>query len=196
MDHPGIDPAAFAPVDPAPWAGRLLCCGRIDPRKGIETAIASLAQLPGAALTVDGDGDRSERVRLQSLATRQGVADRVRWQTSPPEALAGVYADSDALLFGVTWPEPWGLVPLEAMAVGRPVIASRPSGGTAEYLEPEVNCIAVTPGDPAALATAVRRLADDPALRARLVEGGRRTAAGLTQAGWLAAIRGHLEAVT
>ncbi|MEO8969238.1 MAG: glycosyltransferase family 4 protein [Solirubrobacteraceae bacterium] len=196
VDHPGVDPGRFAPAAPAPWAGRLLCCGRIDPRKGIAIAIQALAQLPDASLTVDGDGDRSERERLIAVAVRAGVGDRVRWQVSAPEALAGVYAACDALVFGVTWPEPWGLVPLEAMAVGRPVIATRTDGGTAEYLHPEVNCIVVTPGDPAGLAGAVRRLATEPELRERLVAGGRRTAARLTQAGWQAAIRGHLQAVT
>jgi len=196
VDHPGVDPVRFARSAPGPWTGRLLCCGRIDPRKGIATAIGALAKLSEATLTVDGDGEGRERERLLTVAARAGVAGRVRWQLTAPEALAGVYAACDALLFTVTWPEPWGLVPLEAMAVGRPVIASRTPGGTAEYLEPEVNCILVAPEDAAAVASAVRRLAADPGLRERLVAGGHRTAAGLTQAGWQAAIRGHLQAVT
>ena len=195
VDHPGVDSVRFAPAVPAPWTGRLLCCGRIDPRKGVATALRALAQLPDATLTVDGDGGRCQRAGLHTVAARAGVADRMRWQLTAPEALADVYAACDALLFAVEWPEPWGLVPLEAMAVGRPVIATRTPGGTAEYLKPEGNCILVAPGDPAELASAVRRLAADPRLRERLVAGGHRTAAGLTQATWQATIRGHLQAV-
>jgi hypothetical protein len=89
--------------------------------------------------------------------------------------MAGLYAAHDAVLFPVTWAEPWGLVPLEAMAVGTPVIATG-TGGSAEYLSDEGNALLAAPGDPEALAGAVRRLAADAGLRARLAEAGRRTA--------------------
>jgi glycogen synthase len=79
------------------------------------------------------------------------------------------------VLFPVTWQEPWGLVPLEAMAVGRPVVATA-TGGAAEYLVDEHNALVVAPGDADALAAAVRRLAEDGSLRERLREGGAETA--------------------
>jgi glycosyltransferase involved in cell wall biosynthesis len=67
------------------------------------------------------------------------------------------------------------------MSVGRPVIATG-TGGSGEYLEDGVNCLLFPPGDGGALAHRVRRLANDPALRARLIENGRATAARYPQA--------------
>jgi glycosyltransferase involved in cell wall biosynthesis len=92
-----------------------------------------------------------------------------------PERLAAVYAASDAVLFPVEWEEPWGLVPLEAMAVGRPVIATG-QGGSGEYLRDRENCMIVPPGDPDALREAAARLARDEPLRAKLRAGGFATA--------------------
>ena len=99
----------------------------------------------------------------------------------------------DALVFPVTWEEPWGLVPLEAMATGRPVVAASSGGGAAEYLEPERNCLAFAPGDAAGLAGAVRRLADDEALRAALVRGGAATAGRLSERAFVEGLVAELE---
>jgi glycosyltransferase involved in cell wall biosynthesis len=71
-------------------------------------------------------------------------------------------------------------VPLEAMALGRPVIATG-QGGSGEYLRDEENCLLVPPANPQAIAAAVRRLADDPQLRARIRTGGLATASELTE---------------
>jgi glycosyltransferase involved in cell wall biosynthesis len=76
----------------------------------------------------------------------------------------------------VIWPEPWGLVPLEAMALGRPVLATG-RGGSGDYLRDGGNALLFEAEDAGALATAATRLADDAALRDRLREGGYRTAA-------------------
>jgi glycosyltransferase involved in cell wall biosynthesis len=65
------------------------------------------------------------------------------------------------------------------MACGTPVVAAA-TGGSEEYLEDDVNCLVVPARDSAAIAAAVRRLAESPRLRERLVAGGRRTAASLT----------------
>ena len=100
----------------------------------------------------------------------------MRFDRLPRTEIAGAYAAADALLFCVEWPEPFGLVPLEAMAVGTPVIATG-TGGSAEYLDDGENCLLVEPGDVAALAGAVDRLAGDPGLRGRLRAGGLATAA-------------------
>ncbi len=176
--HPGVDVRRFRFREPPAWAWRLLYCGRIDPRKGVATAIEALAQLPPAAtLTIHGEGDPRYGAQLRALARDLGVAGRVRFQSSPPEQVPHVYAAADAVVFPVTWEEPWGLVPLEAMAVGRPVIASCAGGGAAEYLRDRHNCVQFPPGDGAALAAAITELAADAGLRARLIEAGRRTAA-------------------
>jgi len=79
------------------------------------------------------------------------------------------------VVFPVVWEEPWGLVPLEAMALGRPVVATG-RGGSGEYLRDDENALLFEAGDAEALAAAVTRLADDPDLRTRLRAGGSATA--------------------
>jgi glycosyltransferase involved in cell wall biosynthesis len=64
------------------------------------------------------------------------------------------------------------------MACGTPVVATG-VGGSAEFLRDGVNCVLFPPGDPVALAAAVRRIHDDPELRRRLLDGGLRTVAQL-----------------
>jgi glycogen(starch) synthase len=181
VEHPGVDPDRFPRRDPRPWGWRLLYCGRIDPRKGIDTAVRALAQLPAqATLTIDGDGEPAELAALRSLAAELGLEDRVAFRCSPAPDVPHAYAQADAVLFPVTWREPWGLVPLEAMAVGAPVLASRAGGGPAEYLEPERNCLQFEPGSAAGLARGLDRLAAGAELRAQLVSGGHATAARFT----------------
>jgi glycosyltransferase involved in cell wall biosynthesis len=177
--HSGIDLARFPPrADPADraWGGRLLYVGRFDPRKGLETAVRALPLLPGAELEVRAAGDRAERDRLALLARDLGVADRVELaEPLPQPELARRYAAADAVVFPSEWEEPFGLVPIEAMAVGTPVAATG-VGGSASFLVDGRNCVRFEPGDPAGLAAAVERLAGDAALRQRLVAGGTATA--------------------
>jgi glycosyltransferase involved in cell wall biosynthesis len=90
-------------------------------------------------------------------------------------------------VFPVTWAEPFGLVPLESMAVGRPVLATG-QGGSGDYLRDGENGLLHPPGDAAALAATMRRLAEDAPLRARLRTGGLATARTLTEARWLGAV--------
>ncbi len=192
--HPGVDPATFPPAAPAPhWGGRLAYVGRVEPRKGVAVALQALAGLPDAVLTVDGPVQDGYDAELRAAAATLGVSERVSFVRSAPDAVAAAYAAADAVLFPVTWAEPWGLVPLEAMAVGRPVVATG-TGGSAEYLRDGENALVVAPGDADALAGAVRRLAGDAALRARLVAGGRATAARYSAAAFEAAVVAALEA--
>lgn len=184
VEHPGIDPSAF-PASPArDWAGELLVLGRVEEGKGVGDAVRALPE--GMRLTVTGSSDPDQLRGLQV-----GASPAVRF-TGPTGDPAGAIAAADAVLFPVTWPEPWGLVPLEAMAVGRPVIATG-TGGSAEYLRDGENALLVPPGDPAALRVAIGRLAGEPDLRARLVAGGRETAARFTEATWTGAIVAHAE---
>ena len=121
------------------------CVGRIDPRKGIDLAIEAVALLPdGATLAVVGGGDAAHLAELRQLASERGVADRVTFTSSERDRLRDVYADADVVLFPVRWEEPWGLVPLEAMAVGTPVVASG-RGGSAEFLRERENCLIFDP---------------------------------------------------
>jgi glycogen synthase len=175
--HAGVD-GAFRPAPPPPWRWRLLYAGRVVADKGVDVAIGALAHLPAdATLTIAGpDGDARQAAALDDLVARLGVRDRIeRRAPMDREALAHAYAEADVLLFPSRWAEPWGLVPLEAMAVGTPVVASG-TGGSAEYLRDGGNALVVGDPDPAAWAAAVRRLAGDEALRARLRAGGHATA--------------------
>lgn len=192
--HSGIHGRfAAAAAPPAPWAGRLLSVGRLDARKGVRTAVRALADLPGATLTVAGAGDPREARAITATARDAGVGDRVAL-LGPVDAgrLPALYTAHDAVVFPVEWEEPWGLVPLEAMAVGRPVLATA-RGGSAEYLRDGENALLHPAGDAAALAAAVARLAGDPALRETLVAGGRATAAKHTAARFEAGVAAELE---
>jgi glycosyltransferase involved in cell wall biosynthesis len=180
--YSGIDTGDFPIIEAASAAGggRLLYVGRLDARKGIDTAIQALAQLPPTmSLDVVGPGDDGERRRLVALADELGVTGRVRFATSARSELAARYRAADIFVFPSTWEEPFGLVPVEAMACGTPVIATR-RGGSAEFLRDGENCLEFPAGDASALARAVVRLAGDAALRRRLVAAGTRTARELT----------------
>ena len=168
-----LPPEAVAP----PWRWRLLYLGRVVEQKGVATAVAALSRLPPEArLTVVGDGDAPYRRHLERLATRLGVRERVHLRGPCARAeLPVLLRSSDAVVFPVQWPEPWGLVPLEAMAAGRPVIATG-AGGSGEYLVDERNSLLFTAGDAEALAARVQRLAADSGLRERLRAGGLATA--------------------
>lgn len=179
----GIDGRLFTPREDEPvpgrrkWRGRLLYVGRYDPRKGIETVVRALLHLDEAVtLEVQGTGDPAERDRLAAVAEALGVGHRVRFQTVSREELVERYRDADVFVFPSEWEEPFGLVPLEAMACATPVVATG-VGGSGEFLLDEVNCLRFQAGDPLSLAAAVQRMAADPELRADLVRRGLRTAA-------------------
>jgi glycogen synthase len=187
---PGIDRSAVltpgvrsdllsAPTesDPPRWRWQLLYLGRVVEQKGVGTAIEALRHLPPeATVRIVGDGDPDFRDVLARTAERLGVRERVSFEPARSrDQLVAIYRDADAVLFPVVWGEPWGLVPLEAMALGRPVVATG-RGGSGDYLEHGANSLLFTAGDALGLAAAVRELATDPQLRARLRRGGRQTA--------------------
>ncbi len=176
--HQGVDPNLFRAAHAPPWTWRLLYVGRIDERKGIDLALEALSVLPDeATLTIVGTGDEAYRERLAARADQRGLTRRVDFRGNRPQrALPAEYAEADVLVFPVRWMEPWGLVPLEAMATGTPVVASG-RGGSGEYLRHGENCLLFDPdGGPTGLGAAIRRLADEPGLRRRLIEGGLATA--------------------
>ena len=171
----GVDTRLFTTAPEHDWRWRLLYCGRIDARKGIDRAIRALALLPDrATLRIVGGGDEHHRAELAGLADDLGVSEQVSFERVPRDALPAIFAADDVLLFPVVWDEPWGLVPLEAMAVGMQVVASG-RGGSGEYLRDRENCLVAA--EPEQIAAAVTRLAEDPGLRHRLRSGARETAA-------------------
>jgi glycosyltransferase involved in cell wall biosynthesis len=176
--HPGIDESFLEAAAAEPWQWRLVYVGRIDRQKGVDTAVRALARLPAAArLSIWGAGDDRYVEEMRRLADELRVGDRVHFHGwVAPEDLAQVYASADAVMFPVRWNEPFGLVPLESMGIGRPVVATA-RGGAAEFLRHEENALVFEADDDEALAASVSRLAQDEGLRARLREAGRRTAA-------------------
>lgn len=176
--YPGIDERFYQHLPAHPWGWRLLYVGRLDRQKGVDTAVEALAHLPPTAtLSIWGTGDERYIAEMAALARRIGAADRVRFEGfASPDHLLAAYEEADAVLFPARWQEPFGLVPLEAMGLGRPVVSTA-QGGSAEYLQHEANSLIIGAGDAEALAGAVVRLAQDEPLRARLQEGGSRTAA-------------------
>jgi glycogen(starch) synthase len=176
--HPGIDERFLEPLENRPWQWRLLYVGRLDRQKGVDTAVAALAELPSAArLDIWGTGDARYISEMKALARRLDVGERVRFRGfADASRLPAVYADADVVVFPVRWNEPFGLVPLEAMGLGRPVVTTA-RGGTAEFVRDGVNALVFQADDPRALARCVRRLGEDSQLRERLLVAGRKTAA-------------------
>jgi glycosyltransferase involved in cell wall biosynthesis len=193
--HSGIDPGFIDPAPPREWSWSLLYVGRLDRRKGVHTAVEALRDLPDAAtLTLVGGWDEEEEARLRELADACGVAGRVRFAGQlTRSAVRQAYADADVVVFPVVWEEPWGLVPIEAMARGRPVVATG-RGGSGEYLRDGENALLFDAEDAGGLARAVSRLAGDPDLRRRLLEAGRPTAERHTEDVFNEAVLGELTA--
>lgn len=181
--YSGIDRRDFPRIEAGPvrdWSWRLLCVGRIDERKGFDTVIRALPLLPPeATLEVLGQGEAEELARLERVASELGVSARVSFGSCDRAGLAARYANAGAFVFPSIWDEPFGLVPVEAMACATPVVATG-RGGSAEFLRAGDNAVLFPAGDPAALAAVLRRLAADPAQQSVLVQGGLATADELT----------------
>lgn len=178
----GVDVDLFTPGLPGAPAGRhLLTVGRLVERKGVADVIAALAGLPGDVdLLVAGGPDRDaldvdpEVERLRKVAAGWGVTDRVRFLGAVARsAMPALFGSADVVV-AVPWYEPFGIVPLEAMACARPVVASA-VGGMLDSVVPGITGELVPPREPAALTrTLGPLLADAPLRRARGTAGRRR----------------------
>ena len=166
----GVDLDLFTPDGPSeprrPGLRRLVSVGRLVERKGIGNAVSALRLLPHAELIVAGGPDRSrlhrdpEVRRLHRLAEEEGVADRVEQRGRMGRAeVAALLRSADAAVC-VPWYEPFGIVPLEAMACGVPVVASA-VGGMIDTVVDGVTGLHVPPRDPERLAQALSGLLAD-----------------------------------
>ena len=173
---------AVAEAAPPREAGRaLLFVGRLWEAKGLHTVIEALGILrrrgdERATLTVAGPEEHPDyAAALRRRAEELGVAGRVRWAGAVPrERLLPLYRSHDVLVFPSIYQEPFGIVQLEAMAAGCVVVGTG-TGGSAEILEPDANALVYRAGDAPQLAERLTRLFAEPALCARLRDGGRRT---------------------
>jgi D-inositol-3-phosphate glycosyltransferase len=164
----GVDTTEFTPEGPvAPRGGRprVVSLGRLVRRKGVDEVIEAMRRVPAAELVIaggEGDGD-PDVARLRECAHRAGVADRVGLvgPVARPDVPA-LLRSADAVVC-VPWYEPFGIVPLEAMACGRPVVASG-VGGIQDTVVDQVTGLLVPPRRPDALATALRDLLSSPTL--------------------------------
>jgi len=177
----GVDLSQFNPDGPAEDRAdgrpRLVVLSRMVTRKGIGTTIEALAELPGVELVIAGGppreqlADDEEGARLLALAKRLGVADRVDFRGRIERSDAPALLRSADAVVCVPWYEPFGIVPLEAMACGVPVIASS-VGGLVDTVVHGVTGLHVPPRRPDQVAEAARQLLASPALRRRLGAAG------------------------
>lgn len=147
----------------------LVSVARLTPVKGVDVMINALPHIPNAVFVVVGDGP--SQPDLEAQAASSGVADRVRFVgRQEHEAVMQYIRAADAFVLS-SRTEGLSHVLLETLSVGTPAVATR-VGGNPEVLTDEVNGLLIPPEDPAALAAAVQRLIDDPALASRLTEAG------------------------
>ncbi|MBV9160396.1 MAG: glycosyltransferase [Pseudonocardiales bacterium] len=163
----GVDLDRFTPNGPRATRGsqhRILSLGRLVERKGVETTLRALPEVPGAELVIAGGGDAiadAELARLAALAQAYGVRDRVHLVGQISRADVPALLRSADVVVSVPWYEPFGMVPLEAMACGVPVVASAVGGHLDTVLDGRTGAL-VPPRDPAALAQRLRELLADP----------------------------------
>jgi phosphatidyl-myo-inositol alpha-mannosyltransferase len=175
----GCDVDLFAGATPSsdlPSGRRVLWTHRLDPQKGFRTALGAFRLLaeehPDLWLVVAGDG--SDRAGLRTLpeATRNRV---VMLGAVPHGRLPAYHAGANVFIAPAVGQESFGMVLVEAMAAGVPVVASD-IPGYAEVATDGVDALLFPPGDAGAMAVAVRRLLDDPGLAEGLRQRGRANA--------------------
>ncbi|SNR93401.1 glycosyltransferase [Blastococcus mobilis] len=180
----GVDTSVFTPRGPVAERTdrrRLLVLGRLVERKGQDDAVRALRAVPDAELVVVGgppadavDADPEVR-RLRAIALEEGVADRLVFAGAVPRADVPAWVRSADVVLAVPWYEPFGITPLEAMACGRPVVATA-VGGLVDTVVGGVTGELVPPRDPARLGEVLAALLADDERRASYGAAGVRRA--------------------
>jgi D-inositol-3-phosphate glycosyltransferase len=196
----GVDPERFRPLERAACRRELglggeplvLFVGRLEPLKGIELLIDALVHLDGVTLLVVGGDARSAayQAELERRAARRAVAARVRFVGAVPQERLPLYYNAADVCAVPSFYESFGLVALEALACGVPVVAARVGGLSATVRDGE-NGFLVPWRDPAVFAERIGRLVQDHALRGRMGQAARMTAQRFT---WIGVSR-QLEAL-
>jgi D-inositol-3-phosphate glycosyltransferase len=185
---PGVDLEMFHPHEPGdakerigvtPCDRMILFVGRIEPLKGVDTLLRAMALLAHECPTwannmcvaiIGGDPNTTENEemeRLKSIRSELGITDLVTFLGARDQDKLHHYYSAAEMVIMPSHYESFGMVALEAMACGTPVIASE-VGGLAHLVRDEHNGLHVPNGDPVALAQAIARLAEDHALRKRM----------------------------
>ena len=143
----------------------LVFAGRLVPQKSIDVALDAVVANPDVTLLLAGEGPYRER--LERYARSLPLDGRARFLgPQPRQTVFELLRAADAALLSSSW-ENFPHMVVEALAVGTPVL-STDAGGVTEILRDEENGLLVPMGDADALAAAIRRYFDDPALEARL----------------------------
>lgn len=179
MIHHGVDPTEFSYVPPAgrPSGGqtRLLTVSVVKRIKGLDVLVRALSLLrdrdAAVRLRIAGDGPQKER--LEDLVGSLGIESSVAFLGRVGrDRVHGLLGDCDVFV-SPSRAESLGIAVLEAMSVGRPVVASR-VGGLQESVVDGKTGILVPPDEPPALADAIGRLAEDASLRDEMGRAARR----------------------
>lgn len=177
----GVDTSIFRPgPQPTTASGgdRLLYVGRVVERKGVGNIVEALESLPGVTLDIAGGpaldrlDEDVEIARLRRIASRVGVLDRVRFLGAVSRAEVPALMRAADVVVDVPWYEPFGIVPVEAMACGRPLVGSA-VGGLLDTVVPGVTGELVPPRRPDLLAPVLDELLADPLRRAAYGRAGR-----------------------
>lgn len=171
-------PPEGPPTAPSTFSAEnhLVFAGQLVRGKGLDVLLKALAEVAvHFRLTVLGDGP--ERVACERLSAKLGLSERVRFVGYVPrEQLDAFYAQATAVMVPSVWPEPFGLVGVEAMRRGLPVVAFE-AGGVRDWLTDGETGFVVPWMDRAAYADRVTALLEDKSLARRLGAAGRAKAA-------------------
>lgn len=173
--YPGIQTQQFigeikpgsAPVE------KFLIVSKLDKDSGVMTALEALRQVRAikvkASLSIYGRGDSNYIAELRSFVVRHQLPVEFLTVSNLNQDLPSVYRKHDALLYTPEWNEPFPVTPLEAMACGLPVIASR-AGGANELFRHGENAFTYSEKNAAELAARIQELQMQPALRTQMAE--------------------------
>jgi glycosyltransferase involved in cell wall biosynthesis len=168
-------PAPAVTPGPSPADGPLLFVGQLVHGKGVDLLLRALARVaaPWRAVLV---GEGNARPALEALAARLGLADRVEFVGWVDHArLDQWYAQARLVVVPSRWPEPFGMVGLEAMQRARPVVAFN-VGGVPDWCQHGVTGLLVPQADVAGLGRAIARLLEDHQLAEELGRAAREAA--------------------
>ena len=160
----------FPPAAPFRRTRNILFVGRLEIVKGVDTLLRAIAlarrEVAGVSLTIVGDG--TDRQRFQELARTLGLEDIVEFRGwLKPSEVDECRAAAELVAIPSLWPEILGMVGIEAMAAGRPVVASN-GGGIPEYVIDDVTGRVVPRHNPQALANVLIEILNDPAAAERM----------------------------
>lgn len=155
----------------------MISMGRLVPYKGYPVLLEAMREIDGHLVVI---GDGSDREALAQRAAELGVADRVTFTgLLPRDDMKGyLHAARVFVLPSVTEAEAFGIVQIEAMSAGLPVVNTAVPTAVPKIARDGLEGLSVAPRDAGALAAAIRRLLDDPDLAARFGRAGRERVAG------------------